>query len=224
MPEIEINKIIRSKRRTFALEIAADASLIVRVPKRASLSLIQKIVSEKSSWIIKKQELIRQRHERTVQKRFVTGERFLCLGEWHKLNIVDNVIFPLTFDNDFYLSSACVEQAKELFTIWYKERAIEIITDRVEHYAFLLGLKYNKVKISNAQKRWGSCSVKGNLNFSWRLIMAPLEVIDYLVVHELFHLVELNHSSKFWSKVESVLPNYRQARQWLKDNSHLLVV
>ncbi|MBI4687875.1 MAG: M48 family metallopeptidase [Nitrospirae bacterium] len=96
------------------------------------------------------------------------------------------------------------------------------MSERVSWYSSLSGLKYNRVKISDAQKRWGSCSAKGNLNFSWRLIMSPIRVIDYVVIHELAHLEERNHSKKCWNKVKIMLPDYEQYKEWLKENKHLL--
>ncbi len=105
---------------------------------------------------------------------------------------------------------------------WYKDRAYEKIGQRVEWYARKYEFKYNKTKITTAQKRWGSCSSKGNLNFSWRLIMAPLPVIDYVVIHELVHLEERNHSRLFWDKVKYFYPEYPKCGNWLKENGHLL--
>ncbi len=112
----------------------------------------------------------------------------------------------------------------ERFTNWYKERAYEKIKERVEFYAQKRGLKYNRVNITSAEKRWGSCSAKGNLNFSWRLIMAPLPVVDYVVVHELVHLIEKNHSKEFWKKVKLFMPDYEKYKDWLKEKGHLLTL
>ena len=107
---------------------------------------------------------------------------------------------------------------------WYRKQARQVITVRVKYYADLLGLEVNKIRISNARKRWGSCSAKNNLSFTWRLILAPLEIIDYVVVHELMHIFEKNHSRRFWVRVEEYYPQYRKKRKWLKQNSHLLRV
>ncbi len=107
---------------------------------------------------------------------------------------------------------------------WYRKQARQLITARVKHYADLLGLNVNKIRISNARKRWGSCSAKNNLSFTWRLILAPLEIIDYVVIHELMHIFEKNHSRRFWARVEEFYPDYRKIRKWLKQNSQLLRV
>jgi len=103
-----------------------------------------------------------------------------------------------------------------------KKKAQEIIPQRVRWYSKATGIRYRRVRISNARKRWGSCSAKGNLNFSWRLALAPLEVIDYVVVHELSHIVHGNHSQRFWALVNKFYPNYKACRKWLRSEGHLL--
>src|SRR3989338_10869369 len=140
----------------------------------------------------------------------------------YKLEFVDASDISIVFNNGFQISRQHLYMAKEILTAWYKEKAYQKISERAGWYSSLCGLKYNKVKISDAQKRWGSCSAKGNLNFSWRLIMAPLRVIDYVVVHDLAHLEEKNHSKTFWNKVKIMQPDYEQHKDWLKENRHLL--
>ncbi|MDI6744249.1 MAG: SprT family zinc-dependent metalloprotease [Thermodesulfovibrionales bacterium] len=224
MTEIKIDKIIRSKRRTIALEVARDASLVVRAPYRTPLYFIEKVVFKKRFWIKEKQEFVRNRYEKIVLKEFVSGEGFLYLGNTYKLEFVDISDISIEFNNNFQISRKYSDTAKELLIAWYKEQAYHKISERVDRYASMTGLKYTEVKISDAQKRWGSCSAKGNLNFSWRLIMAPLRVIDYVVVHELAHLEEKNHSKKFWNKIKIMMPDYEHYKDWLKENRHLLVI
>ncbi|MFH1362083.1 MAG: M48 family metallopeptidase [bacterium] len=101
-------------------------------------------------------------------------------------------------------------------------KARELIPERVAYYSALYRIKYSRIKINSAKKRWGSCSAKGNLNFSWRLAMVPLEVIDYVVVHELAHIVHRNHSKRFWALVAKLYPNYKACRKWLRHDGHLL--
>ncbi|OGC05763.1 hypothetical protein A3H38_03935 [candidate division WOR-1 bacterium RIFCSPLOWO2_02_FULL_46_20] len=104
----------------------------------------------------------------------------------------------------------------------YWEQACSTIIKRVDHYCVTTGLKYRKFSLSRARRRWGSCSQSGNVRFNWRLILVPLPVIDYVVVHELMHLVVKNHSKKFWRKVSEIMPNYRVHRKWLRENGQLL--
>jgi predicted metal-dependent hydrolase len=188
------------------------------------MDFIEKVVFKKRFWIKEKQEFVRERCKKIAPKEFVNGEGFLYLGEMYKLEFVEVSDTPITFNNGFEILSNYLDAAKEILFAWYKEQAYQKISERAGWYSSLSGLNYNKIKISDAQRRWGSCSAKGNLNFSWRLIMAPLRVIDYVVVHELAHIEEKNHSRDFWNKVKIMLPDYEQHREWLKENRHLLDV
>ena len=139
----------------------------------------------------------------------------------------------LTFADEFLLSKHHINivgannhspnnMATDLFTNWYKQQAQELISNLTEKLAQKHKLKYNQIKISNAKTRWGSCSAQGNLSFSWRLIMAPPEAIEYVIIHELAHLEHLNHSTAFWQKVASMLPDYKKHRTWFKANGGTL--
>lgn len=100
----------------------------------------------------------------------------------------------------------------------YRKLAKERICERAEYFAGRMGVTYNQIRIGSAKTRWGSCSGKGNLNFHWKLILMPPEVLDYVVVHELAHRKEMNHSPRFWAEVEKILPDYKNRRAWLKEN------
>ncbi|GAH26106.1 unnamed protein product, partial [marine sediment metagenome] len=156
------------------------------------------------------------------KKEFVNGERFLYLGNYYNLKLVGNQEILLDFKDEFLLSKKYLSYARNIFIIWYKRRAYETISQRVRLYAQKRGFKYNKINITNARKRWGSCSHQSNLSFTWRLIMAPLPIIDSVVVHELVHLEVKNHSKAFWNKVGSLDPKYEEHKDWLKNNGHLL--
>jgi predicted metal-dependent hydrolase len=221
--QIEINKIIRTKRKTIALQITDDATLIVKAPFGISEQAIKNVVIKHIDWIKKKKEKILSRDPKFVKKEFVDGEGFMYLGKSYKLSIVNKQNIPLVFDNNaFFLLKDYLPIAKQLFINWYKERGYEKISERVEWYAKKRGFVYNRINITNANQRWGSCSSKRNLNFSWRLIMAPLPVIDYVVVHELVHLDEKNHTKFFWSKVKMLIPDYEKHKEWIKRNGYLL--
>ena len=103
------------------------------------------------------------------------------------------------------------------------ERALEYIPERVAYFAPIVGVSYGRITVRNQRTRWGSCSGKGNLNFNCLLMLTPEDVIDYVVVHELCHLKEMNHSPRFWAEVGRVLPDYRESRLWLKRNGGVLI-
>ncbi len=110
------------------------------------------------------------------------------------------------------------ELIKEMLTKWYKDSFGDIVRERIEKYSPELNVAPAKIFIKNQKTRWGSCSTKGNINLNWLLVMTPLEIIDYVIVHELSHLKVMNHSQEFWTLVESILPDYKERRKWLKEN------
>ncbi len=208
---MEISKIIRSKRKTFALIIQPDGALVVRAPKRATRAQVEQVVAEHADWIRKKQGEVAE--QRVSPLRYKEGEKFSFLGKRYPLEIAPNPPEPLMLHRHFILSKAYQAQAEKLFEAWYRLQARAILPERVEHYAKKFGYTPVKVGITGARTRWGSCSSRGSLNFSWRLMLHRIEVVDYVVMHELAHLKHRNHSKDFWAEVERMCPDYKK---WLK--------
>jgi predicted metal-dependent hydrolase len=221
---LEIDQLIRTKRKTIALIVRPDGSLLVRAPLRATNHSIQEFVSKNSQWIQKTRARIKAVAP-TPARQYVPGEEFEYLGISYPLEIIENQNkFLLLEDGKFKLSAAVQDKAASVFEHWYKEQARQILNERVEFFAQQNGFRYSKVGITSARTRWGSCSANGALNFSWRLIQAPMEAVDYVVVHELVHTVIHNHSRKFWSRMEQTMPDYGERRKWLRSNGQRLLV
>lgn len=220
MPKIQIDKLIRSRRRSVALVITKLATLEVRAPHRTSLKFIYDFIEKKESWILRKLEFMRQNVAQNMPKKFIDGEEFLYLGQTYCLQIND--CRKITCTDFLCFPNHLLPAAKKYLMLWYKKQALLTIAERVAWYANQTGLQYQTIKITNAKTRWGSCSARGGLNFSWYLIMAPLHIIDYVVVHELAHLIERNHSKRFWDQVKTIMPDYETKRRWLKQNGHAL--
>ena len=155
-------KIIRSNRKTVAIQVNSDLSITVRAPHFASEKDIEEILMKKEAWI-------------STDK--FTPEKIKLLAD----------------------------------------KALEVIPMRVEYFANIMGVTYGNITIRNQKTRWGSCSSKGNLNFNCLLMLAPSEILDYVVVHELCHRKQMNHSKAFWLEVEKVLPDYKESIEWLKE-------
>jgi predicted metal-dependent hydrolase len=222
--KIKIDRLIRSNRKTISLEINREGELIVRAPLLTTNRQIETLLQDKARWIRDKQALAQGRRQENPPRKFLPGERFLYLGESYPLLIVASQKEPLIFRDGFYLAEHASQQAKGVFEGWYKARAGAMITERAAMYAQQDGFKYSRLRISSAKTRWGSCGSKGSINFSWRIIMAPIEVIDYVVVHELVHLKDKSHSKSYWRRVAALLPDYRQHVNWLKENGHRLAL
>ena len=191
MPKEELVKIaglsvllVRSSRKTLAVQIRADGTVIARAPLRMPKDRILCFLSEKASWIRMQQGKMQERENMRQQA---------CI----------------------HLDAA---QEKEL-----RERAKSVLAQRTAYFARQVGVTYGRITVRDQKTRWGSCSQTGNLNFNFRLILAPSEVLDYVVVHELCHRRQMNHSAQFWQEVAQVLPDYRKRKAWLTENGWRLM-
>jgi predicted metal-dependent hydrolase len=217
--------IIHSRRKTIALIVGRDGKLTVRAPYHAAHAQILAFIEEKAKWIREKQDKAQQRLSQSTAKQFTQGEEFLYLGQPYPLEIIDRARASLTLkDGQFLIPKTALPHAKEVFIEWYKKQARQVLSERARLYAARYNLSYQKIRITSARTRWGSCSTNGTLSFTWRLVMAPLPVIDYVVIHELAHLVERNHSKKFWDRVAAMLIDYAQYVRWLKANGFQLTL
>ena len=214
-------QIIRSNRKTLSLSINENSDLVVRAPHRVSDDEIQKFISEKSAWIDKKQRLIKARLKDNLNQ--YSSLQCLYLGSLYPLKIDNNSVEPISFDGqEFTIANVNRDTINLPLKSWYKKRFIEVALPRLSYFSDKHKLKVNQVRVKEQKTLWGSCSSKNNINLNYLLIMAPMKVIDYVIVHELVHTTHKNHSAKFWQKVETIMPNYKDARYWLKENGHQL--
>lgn len=217
--------IIRSRRKTACLRILPDGRAEVRGPKLMSDAFVREFVQAKADWILKKRREAAEYQSKKRIHTYQSGDVFLYLGMEYVLSIKAAgrkrmelakkeeerllLLYTVSFE-----TKGIERQIKE----WYKKQAEEYITKQVEYYAQMIPGKYESITMENRKGRWGSCSSKGGLTFNWRLMMAPPEIIDYVVVHELCHLEHMDHSPSYWRAVESVLPDYKLRKEWLKEN------
>ncbi len=179
-------EVIRSKRKTLAIEIRPDMRVVVRAPEKIPQNEIMKFVEEKQNWI--KKHLV-QMYFKAEENKKQKKEPALTNADIEKL---------------------C-------------QKALSVIPDKVKYYAEIMGVTYGRITIRNQKTRWGSCSSKGNLNFNCLLMLMPDKVLDYVVVHELCHLKQMNHSKKFWKEVERYMPDYPNYKKWLNENGGALI-
>ena len=217
-------QIIRSNRKTFSLEVKPDGSLTVRTPASATDAQVRALVARKADWITKTQTRLAKKYPPLKPKTFTPGETFWYLGEQYPLRLTDRMRPSLDLDGAFLLSRAAQANAKEVFIAWYREETRQITQRLIRDYSKQYGFKARKVRITSARTRWGSCSSNHNLNFTYRLCMASLPVVAYVVVHELVHLKIPNHSKAFWNAVAKIDPAFRQRRAWLKEHGPLLTL
>ena len=208
--------LIRSNRKTVAIHIKPGNIVEVRAPIRTPKADIDKIVASKEKWIKEKLLLIQERSDKKSYFLLDYGDMVMYRGAEYPIMAregarmgFDGVQFfiPAGWDSG-QIKNACVQI--------YKILAKNVLTKKVLYFAKIMGVMPIAVKINSAKTRWGSCSAKKSLNFSWRLVMADEETIDYVVVHELAHITEMNHSDRFWRVVSGVLPDYKKLQERLK--------
>lgn len=221
---MKIDQLIRTKRKTVGLYVERDGRLIVRAPRGVPRALIDAFVQEKETWILEKQALARRMAEQNKPRQFKDGEVFPYLGKSYPLVLVDSQAKPLVFNAGFHLRRDAQPNAAAQFEDWYRKQARQVISERLAWYAQKHGFEYKKVRISGARTRWGSSSTSGTLSFTWRLVMAPLEMIDYVVAHELVHTRVRNHSPAYWAALAEIMPDYKPRRDWFHQNGHMLTL
>jgi len=229
-------KIVRSGRRRFSssISITPEKGVVVSVPPWVSLTAIESMIRDKTDWIQKTLEKSGG-IKKTTKKRFVDGEKHLYFGEEYPLAVIltPGIATPrLNFlYNKFevkipahHTPIAQRKELKEAMMKWYLDNGKRIITEKVVHFTKVLDVTFNRITLKKVSSIWGSCSRKNNLNFNRKLIMAPHEVVDYVVIHEVCHLVHHNHRRVFWNLVQSLDPNFKTHMLWLKKNQSLLTI
>lgn len=211
-------RVIYSQRKTIGLFVERDRSIIVRAPIGASDEAIRQAVEAKKLWLYEKVNHDQKYPPQPVRKEFVTGETLMYLGRFYRLEVTDDDASGVRFHNRFYISMQQQAVAGRLLREWYMARAEEKLTPKIRQFAAAMGVAYERIMISDLRMRWASCTPKNNLNFNWRIVKAPAFVIDYLIVHELAHLLEPNHSERFWNIIAVQIPRYMLAREWLREH------
>ena len=209
----------QSKRKTTSILIERDGSVAVLAPEGYDVEKIEQILEQKRSWIYRNLAEWEDLNRTHVERQFVSGEGFPYLGSNYRLKLVDDQQEDLTLKNGYFLMRRDrAERGMELFKHFYRNKGLARITKRVAYYAPKLGVDYRTVRVMELQHHWASCSTQGDLNFHWRCLMAPLSVLDYIVVHELAHRLHRHHNAAFWDVVDKVLPDYQKQVSWLKHN------
>lgn len=222
--------VIRSHRRTADIVIERTGKVIVRAPTTVAAAELDRVVQARGYRIRKAQAELREMNASRVVREFRSGETFLYLGRSYRLSLVAEQARPLVLrDGRFCLrrefASANGGAAALLaFRDYYAERALQRFAGRVAYYAPEVGVTVNHVDVRELGSRWASCTSSGRLAFHWKCVMAPLTIIDYIVVHELCHLLHRNHSEAFWNEVDKILPDARARKEWLRVNGASLTL
>ena len=219
---IKIDYLIRTNRRSISISINNLGQIIIKAPRRVSMDEIQKVVDKKERWIALHKERIEKNNE--LNKNILTYKNILFCGNIYHIAFDERIKKITLIDNYCLIPLKYKDTYQRKLILWYKKIANEILTQRVQYFCDLMQLEPSAVKLTNARTCWGTCNSKGVVSLNWRLMMVPHNLIDYVVVHELAHLVQMNHSKLFWQVVYSVLPDYASRRKSLKQGDYLLTL
>jgi predicted metal-dependent hydrolase len=220
--DIEYQLMPGADRQTTDIVIERSGLITVRPPLRMTPEQVDDTVLSKRMWIYRNLADWRDLNSSRVTREWVNGETFLYLGSSYRLQLVANQNEPLTLkDGRFCLLRSLVENggyeaAHCAFEAFYKDKGQPRLKKRVSHFAAKIGVPAGEVKIKDLGYRWALCLGNGDIHFHWKCLMAPLTVIDYIIVHELCHLHHRAHSDAFWNEVDKVLPDYRTRKEWLR--------
>jgi predicted metal-dependent hydrolase len=218
-------KIVRSpKRKKLTITVERDRAIIVHAPEGISEEKVHRVVEAKRQWLFDKLHHPQKYQDRPQPpgKEVVNGESAPYLGRDYRIEVTETPSGEVEFSNIFLVPVAHQTKRREVLLDWYIARAREKILGRVKQHARELGVRFTAAKIVDNRYRWGSCTVNDNVNFNWRLIKAPMFVIDYVIVHELAHLIEANHTPRFWNIVRAQIADVDKARVWLRENGAVL--
>lgn len=211
------------------LNISLDEGLVIIIPRNYKIEQVEEIIRKKEKWILQKLSHFNEVAE-SIEKTKEQGANVLrYLGKDYPIVMILDASSPITVsitDEKAYITLPEKKQdvLSKVIEAWYRLIAKEIFNQRVKTWATAMGVSYNKVFVKNQKTRWGSCSSQKNLNFNLRLVMAPVEIVDYVIIHELAHIIEMNHSKEFWKIVEEYCPEYKKHIAWLKINGTKLII
>lgn len=215
-----------TRRRTLALQVGTDGSVRVYAPASTGLPALRGFVQQNFSWIHRKQLEFAARVASNVY-RFDDGALLRFLDDILSLRLVPHARSALAVrrqHNELLVSSAKPERRRALLENWYRQQARTHVAQRMEHFAPLVGRSPSGLHIRAQRTRWGSCSARGVISINWRLLQAPAHCLDYVVVHELCHLLHPNHSPRFWGEVARVLPDYQVVRREMREIHKILLL
>ncbi len=214
-----ITNLVRENRKTLSIMIDRQGEMHIKAPKNYPLKDILEFVKQKQKWISSKQNEIKKVNENN--KDFLDYSKILYLGQTYE-PVFAQTDAPVLQDNLFLIPEKYAGNMRNKLSKWLKERAIGVVENRLLYLSNLFNLDFSSVKLINSRVRWGTCDSNHNLSFNWRIIMLPPNLVDYIIVHELAHLKEMNHSKMFWYAVSKMMPSYDIERKKLKQSSFVL--
>lgn len=220
----------RPRRKTASISVSPKNEVHVIVPEHLSDDQVKAVVERKANWVRSKIRFNLEVQHPYKPKEYVSGEAFAYLGRNYRLKVISGDAAPVKLENGrFYVQLPLSVHPQDRgeyivseLTLWYQSRGLKKLKKRVVMYAKPLDLEPLRVVSKDLRSQWGSCTNRGEIAFNWKIAIAPISIIDYVVAHELCHLIHHDHSKEFWRLLASILPDYKERKEWLRVNGGLL--
>ena len=223
-----INK--KSNVKNITIKVKLPNTVTIVSPKSVDNKFIHDLVVSKSIWILNKLNELKNKESENPPILLVDGDKIPYLGNYYTLNVykeADTIKCSIIFKEDKFIAKVPYNMSsndqyiklRELLVNWYLTEGGKLIKERISIYSKKLNLYPESITLKEQKNSWGTCSSKGNIYINWKILLAPLDIIDYVLVHELCHLKHMNHSKEYWSLVSTIFPNYKEKRNYLKENS-----
>lgn len=222
----------RPRRKTASISVSPMNEVHVIVPEHLTEEQVRSLIERKTNWIRSKIKFNSEVKYPYKPKEYVSGEAFSYLGRHYRLKVIVGDSAPVRLENGrFYVSVSSTmppqdrdEHVLSELTLWYQSRGLKKLKERVAMCAKRLDLEPQKVILKDLRSQWGSCTSRGEIAFNWKIVVAPISIIDYVVAHELCHIVHHDHSKEYWRLLQSILPDYKERKEWLRVNGSLLTL
>lgn len=222
--------LVYKKRKTMGIYVDIYGNVDVRVPKETSEECALQFLEQKWEWVLQNSKEMKEKMGDQKVKNYDHGEKFLYLGNDYPIHVFPNIDIKQDYTDfvadvlNVYVKELEDERIKQALKRFYYQHCKSLVEKRIQFYQSNFKTKPRSIRISDNKSNWGSCDSKMQLTFNWKLAMAPLDVIDYVVVHEMCHMVHLNHDRSFWRLVGKIIPNYEQMQNWLAQSSWKMIV
>lgn len=219
---IDFNVVFK-ERKTMSIEVEPSGQVNVSSPLGVTEDIILDKVKSKANWIVQKQYEVQSININKINREVVSGESYLYLGRNYSLQIEDintKDINVKLFRGKFIISTYTRNQDKIKLALenWYREKTLLRVNERVNYYKQYFNIRPKDIKVKEQKKRWASCTSNNELLFNWRCSMAPANILDYIVLHEMTHMIYKDHSQEFWDRMAAVMPDYEVRKEWLRNN------
>lgn len=218
-------ELIYSQRKTIGLKIDNNGDIKITAPTGITYEMLNLALDKKYNWLLKNREELLKKSQKKIIRKYISGEKYFYLGKEYNLKIIKDIYLKKVQVNIWdeniiiYCKNSNSDEIRRILEKWYRNKTLEIAKERIKFYIQFFDKEPLEIKVKEQKKRWASCTYDNKILINWRCSMAPINIFDYVIVHEMCHMDVKNHSKEFWNRVKEIIPDYKVRDKWLKENS-----